>query len=107
MGNFSFKMFGYISFMNEMRVILKPELLYLYSKLLEVCALFGCSHISGYIKLSLGICSDQRKNLDEGDQFSLQELKFAVVKQNKSYLGYDWKRRPLIFCFTNPETFPI
>ena len=26
----------------------------MYSKLREACALFGCSHISGYIKLSLG-----------------------------------------------------
>ena len=53
MGNFSFKNFGFTPFMNEMRAILKPELPYLYSKLLEACALFGCSHISGYIKLSL------------------------------------------------------
>ena len=54
MGNFSFKNFSFTSFMNEMRAILKPELPYLYSKLQEACALFGCSHISGYIKLSLG-----------------------------------------------------
>ena len=53
MGNFSFKNFGFTPFMNEMRAILKPELPYLYSKFLEACALFGCSHISGYIKLSL------------------------------------------------------
>ena len=39
--------------MNEMRATLKQELPYLYSKLLKACALFGCGHISGYIKLSL------------------------------------------------------
>ena len=55
MPNFSFKNFGFTPFMNETRAILKPELPYLYSKMLEACALFGCSHISGYIKLSLYI----------------------------------------------------
>ena len=55
MGNFSFKNFGFTPFMNEMREILKPELPYVHSKLLKVCALFGCSHISGYIKLSLSM----------------------------------------------------
>ena len=39
--------------MSEMGAILKPELSYLYGKLLQACALLGCSHISGYIKLSL------------------------------------------------------
>ena len=53
MHNFSFKNFGFMPFMNEMRAIIKPKLPYLYSKLPEACALFGCSHISGYIKLSL------------------------------------------------------
>ena len=54
MHNFSFKNFGFMPFMNEMRAIIKPKLPYLYSKLPEACTLFGCSHISGYIKLSLG-----------------------------------------------------
>ena len=53
MGNFSSKNFDFTPFMSEIRAILKPELPYLYSKLMEACALFGCSHISGYIKLSL------------------------------------------------------
>ena len=48
MGNFYFKNFCFKLIMNEMRAILKPKLPYLYSKLLEACALFGCSHISGY-----------------------------------------------------------
>ena len=55
MGNFSFKNLGFTPFMDEMRAILKLELPYLYSKLQEACALFGCSHISGYIMLSLVI----------------------------------------------------
>ena len=54
MRNFLFKNVGFTPFMNEMRAILKPELPYLYSKLQEACSLFGCIHISGYIKLSLG-----------------------------------------------------
>ena len=36
-----------------MRTILRPKLPNLHSTQLEACALFGCSHISGYIKLSL------------------------------------------------------
>ena len=53
MRNFSFKDIGFTSVMNGMRTILIPKLLNLHSKLLEACALFGCCHISGYIKLSL------------------------------------------------------
>ena len=53
MGNFSSKNFGFTSFMNEIRAILMSELPHLFSKLLQVCALFGCNHISGDIKLSL------------------------------------------------------
>ena len=41
--------------MNEIGTILKPKLPFLYSKMLEACALFGCSHIFGYIKLSLAL----------------------------------------------------
>ena len=73
MGNFSSKNFGFTPFMSEMRAILKPELPYLYSKLLEVCALFGYSHISGYIKLSLGFTSfmDDRA-IEKGGQGLLE-----------------------------------
>ena len=53
MCNFSYKNIGSTPNTNEMKTILKPKLPYLYSKLLEACALFGCSHISGYIQLSL------------------------------------------------------
>ena len=53
MSNFPAKNFGFTPFMNETRAIIKPNLPYLCSKLPEACALFGCSHISGYIKLSL------------------------------------------------------
>ena len=53
MRNFSFKNIGFTFIMNGMGTILRPKLLNLHSKLLEACALFGCSHISGYIKLSL------------------------------------------------------
>ena len=55
MRNFSCKDIGFISIMNEMGTILKPLLPFLYSEVLKVCALFGCSHISGYIKLSLRV----------------------------------------------------
>ena len=53
MCNFSSKNLGFTPFMNEMRAILKPELPCLYSKLLKVCTLFACNHISSHIKLSL------------------------------------------------------
>ena len=61
MCNFSYKNIGFTPNMNEMRTILKPQLPYLYSKLLEVCALFGCSHISGYIQLSLDVDNNECK----------------------------------------------
>ena len=53
MRNFVCKNIGFISIMNEMGTILKPQLPFLYSKLLEGCALFGCSHIFGNVELSL------------------------------------------------------
>ena len=56
MRNFLFKNIGFTSTRNEMRTILRPKLPNLHSKLLEACALFGCSHISGYIMLSLPQC---------------------------------------------------
>ena len=57
MRNFSCKNIGFVSIMNEMGTILKPYIPFLYSKLLEACALFGFSYISCYIKLSLVVGS--------------------------------------------------
>ena len=83
MGNFSFKNFGMTLFMSEMRAILKPELPHLYSKLLEACALFGCSHISGYIKLSLA----QTLFLP---YFSLQTRQWCLFCQLCHYFRSGW-----------------
>ena len=52
-GQLFIQKFSFTLFTNKMREISKPELPYLYSKLLESCTLFDFSHISGYIKLSL------------------------------------------------------
>ena len=55
MPNFSSKNFGFTPFMNEMSAIVKPELPYLYSKLLKACALLLISNnetlifISGHV----------------------------------------------------------
>ena len=65
MCNFSYKNIGFTPNMNEMRTILKPQLPYLYSKLLEACAFFGCSHISVYIQLSLRLFLRLRLGLIE------------------------------------------
>ena len=70
MRNFSFKDIGFTSIMNGMRIILRPKLPNLHSKMLEACALFGCSHISGYIKLSLQSNTRQEKNYDNPDLFT-------------------------------------